>query len=47
MVYFSHGANLDFHIRSIAKERLEKRIGKISDSELNELKTGFNDIWRY
>lgn len=38
---------LIFHIRSIAKERLEKRIGRISDTDLNTLKTGFDDIWRY
>ncbi len=38
---------LIFHIRSIDKERLEKRIGKISDNELSELKAGLNDIWRY
>ena len=38
---------LIFHIRSIAKERLEKRIGNISDDELSELKAGLNDIWRY
>lgn len=38
---------LIFHIRSIAKERLEKRIGRISETELNALKIGFDDIWRY
>ncbi|RAV27849.1 type II toxin-antitoxin system PemK/MazF family toxin [Sinomicrobium soli] len=38
---------LMFHIRSIAKERLVKRTGRISDRELGELKRGFDDIWRY
>lgn len=38
---------LIFHIRSLAKERLEKRIGVISNSELTVLKSGFDDIWRY
>lgn len=38
---------LIFHIRSLAKERLEKRIGVITESVLMELKKGFDDIWRY
>jgi len=36
-----------FHIRSISKERLVKRIGKISTGQLNTLKQGLDDILRY
>jgi len=36
-----------FHIRSISKERLVKKIGEITDEELNELKEGLDDILRY
>ena len=38
---------LTFHIRSISKERLIKKIGQISQSELNEIKKGLDDILRY
>ena len=38
---------LIFHIRSISKERLVKRIGKISNEQLNTLKQGLDDILRY
>jgi mRNA interferase MazF len=38
---------LIFHIRSISKERLVKRIGKISTEQLNALKQGLDDILRY
>lgn len=38
---------LTFHIRSIAKERLTKKVGNITAQELAQLKTGFDDIWRY
>lgn len=38
---------LIFHIRSLSKERLEKRLGNISTDELKKLKTGLDDIWRY
>ena len=38
---------LIFHIRSLSKERLTKKIGKVSKSELDGLKNGLNDILRY
>lgn len=38
---------LIFHIRSLSKERLTKKIGRISKDELEELKEGLNDILRY
>jgi len=36
-----------FHLRSISKERLVKKIGEITEDELNELKEGLDDILRY
>lgn len=36
-----------FHIRSISKDRLTKKIGNITMKQLNELKSGLNDILRY
>lgn len=38
---------LIFYIRSISKERFIKRIGKIKNSEVHELKNNLNDILRY
>jgi mRNA interferase MazF len=38
---------LSFHIRSISKERLKRRIGKISKRDLQELIESLNDILRY
>ena len=38
---------LVFHIRSIAKEHLVRKIGDISKEEIIELKQGLNDILRY
>ena len=38
---------MTFHIRSIAKERLIKKVGEISESELKELKQYLDDILRY
>ena len=38
---------LTFHIRSISKERLVRKIGKISAEELKQIKNGFDDIWKY
>ncbi len=38
---------LTFHIRSISKERLIKKIGIISKSQLQEIKDGLDDILRY
>lgn len=38
---------LTFHIRSVSKERLVKRIGKISHAELEETKSCLNDILTY
>lgn len=36
-----------FHIRSVSKDRLVKKIGKISDKQLEEIKSGLNDILKY
>lgn len=36
-----------FHVSSISKERLIKRIGSISDSQLKEIKQWLDDILRY
>jgi len=36
-----------FHIRSISKDRLVKKIGKISEEQLKQLKVGLDDILRY
>lgn len=38
---------LTIHIRSISKERLTKLVGKITNEQLNGIKVGFDDIWRY
>ncbi len=38
---------LTFHIRSISKERLIEKVGEITISELAQIKTGLDDIWRY
>lgn len=36
-----------FHIRSISKERLVRKIGEITGSELASFKLGLDDILRY
>lgn len=38
---------LTFHIRSVSKERLVRKIGVISADDLKQIKNGFDDIWRY
>jgi len=38
---------MTFHVRSISKERLVKKIGRITAVQLNELKQGLDDILRY
>lgn len=38
---------LIFHIRSLSKEGLTKKIGRVSKNELDELKQGLDDILRY
>ncbi len=38
---------LTFHIRSISKDRLMKRVGAISKDELSQIKLGLDDILRY
>jgi len=38
---------LTMHIRSVAKDRLVAKIGRINDFELEALKTGLSDIMRY
>lgn len=38
---------LTFHIRSISKDRLVKKIGEITNKQLIELKSGLSDILKY
>ncbi len=38
---------MTFHIRSISKVRLVKKIGRITEEQLNKLKEGLDDILRY
>lgn len=38
---------LTFHLRSMSKERLHKRIGMITEQELNIIKSTLDDILRY
>ncbi len=38
---------LTFHIRSVSKERLVRKIGSISADELAVIKQGLDDILRY
>ena len=38
---------MTFHIRSISKKRLIKKIGSITEEELSSIKVGLGDILRY
>lgn len=38
---------LTFHVRSVSKQRLEKKIGKISEEELDKIKLYLNEILTY
>lgn len=38
---------LTFHVRSISKERLIKKVGEISDDELKSIKVGLIEILHY
>ncbi|MFY0627789.1 MAG: type II toxin-antitoxin system PemK/MazF family toxin [Reichenbachiella sp.] len=38
---------LTFHIRSVSKERLQKKIGSIEKDQLKNIKQGLDDILRY
>src|SRR5690554_1183378 len=38
---------LTFHLRSMSKEKLIEKVGKISATELKEIKECLNDILRY
>ncbi len=38
---------LTFHIRSISKARLIKKVGSITEDELVQIKNGLDDILRY
>ena len=38
---------LIFHVRSISKDRLVRKVGEITADELMSLKTGLNDILTY
>jgi len=43
----SPSETLIFHIRSISKNRLLRKLGDIEKSEIEQLKTSLNDILRY
>ncbi len=36
-----------FHVRSVSKDRLKKKIGSIDKLQLKEIKQGLDDILRY
>ncbi|WP_372948403.1 hypothetical protein [Mariniphaga sp.] len=36
-----------FHVRSVSKERLVRKIGTITSGQLEKLKQGLNDILKY
>lgn len=38
---------LVFHVRSVSKDRLKKKLGSISAAQLGEIKQGLDDILRY
>jgi len=38
---------LTFHIRSVSKERLKNKLGRINNKELETIKQGLSDILRY
>lgn len=38
---------LTFHVRSISKERMIQRIGKVENAIVEELKISLNDLLRY
>ena len=38
---------LIFHIRSVSKDRLVRKIGNITEAELTSIKNGLDDILRY
>ena len=38
---------LTFHVRSVSKKRLDRRIGKITDEQVEDIKQTLNDILRY
>lgn len=38
---------LTFHVRSVAKDRLKNKIGRISALELAQVKQGLEDLLRY
>ena len=38
---------LTFHVRSISKDQLVKKIGNITNEELTQLKQGLDDILKY
>ena len=38
---------LTFHIRSISKERLIKKVGEVSDDDLKQIKIGLIEILHY
>ena len=38
---------LTFHVRSVSKDRLVRKIGNISENELEQIKLGLNDILKY
>ncbi len=36
-----------YHIRSLSKSRLKRRLGVISEQDIQSLKTGLNDVIKY
>lgn len=38
---------LTFHVRSVSKDRLQKKLGEISKSDVEFIKSTLNDILRY
>ena len=38
---------LTFHVRSVAKERLQKKIGKLTEEQIHSLKQYLNEILTY
>ena len=38
---------LTFHIRSVSKNRLMEKVGKITKTEINQVKVCLNDILKY
>ncbi len=44
---YSPSEVLVFHVRSVSKDRLKKKLGSIDKQQLTEIKQGLDDILRY